>query len=736
MKFIKLTRATHGITKEGITRQHGTNIGERTAIGDHAPGYNPGAYQVSETTTTHYVPGLEETLGWSRTDTGTLPRSENQAHEHRHTPGIGHSGGTHSTGDLGIGHKPKLGGILEKDTCVRKNTGEDVRPVHYRDEVSHPTGGGVHGIPLSKEGIAEHHGTHICGDYSGPGAYQVFDPKTTHYVPGMEETLGWSRTDTGTLPESEVQPRAFRHTPDVHSSGIHSTGDSGVGHKPKIGGIIEKDSHVLGQDIHPANYQANVGDPAGADYKSAAGQHFGLEHGVTERHHGGTTMGRGSHIPVSKPVEYEPFDTTGSRYIPGQDETMGWSVTDTARSKLAEEQPFAPKNTPIMARQGHQRTEEMGEPGMLREVLDKRTVLEKDPHAPRDFGGESFPENYQSKVVDPTGRGGEEIGATPILHQLGKMSIHDESTRESDLTMKTVGQQERLFRPNLGQTPSTGSHDQFSPEPVTKPQFDTTTIPSGLGLLREEENKPESYTDMISSAASELTSKAKQATGSVTSKLGYGGTHETPTNQQGSAEYGETRAGRLEHERGEDRSVAGSIGDYGKKVVSTVYDKVAGLGSGSGVGPEHEHDVGSTLPSDKGVSVKEYLADKLKPGEDDKALSKAISEALPLHKSKERTIGLGEGDEVTEVTKVVIKGRVTESEEVAKSLGRSEDKDYDGLGPGLATPGKSVMDRICDAAGSWFNTSGDPGIESDHHTEEGNERTQGYAAAREVREAQ
>ncbi|KAL9240451.1 hypothetical protein vseg_014669 [Gypsophila vaccaria] len=860
---------THVITKEGITRQHGVHIAERTAISGHAPGSNPGAYQVFETTTTQYVPSQEETLDWSRTDTGTLPRSENQPHERRHTPGIAHSSGTHSTGDLGIGHKPKLGGILEKDTHhVRKDVTEDVRPVNYQTNVGHSTGvgkervgrqhgtdigrgseasgpggyqvfdpkathyepgqeetlgwsrtdtgtfhgsedqprahrhtpdvhssgihttgdsrighkpklggilekdahmrkdvgddirpanyqatvghptGAAHGVSLGKERIGRQHGTDIGGGSDG-GGYQDFHPKTTHYVPGQEETLGWSRTDTGTLHGSEDQPRMHRHTPDVHLSGIHSTGDSGIGHKPKIGGIIEKDSHMLGQDIDPANYQPKLDDSAGAGYRSAAGQKFGLEHRDTGRHYGsnmrgGAAMEEGSYSPVSQPLERQTFDTTGSRYIPGQDEAMGWSVADIGRTKLSEEQPFAPKNTPIMARPGHHRTEEMGErgrlrempsrpghhrseemgePGKLREMLDRRTNLEKDPHAPRDVGENRLAENYQSKVIDPTGRGGEEIGVTPILHQLGKMNVHDESTRETDSTMKT-GQREHLFGPGVGENQNlyTGSHDQFSPEPVTNPQFDTI-MPSSTRSTGEEEHKPESYTNMISSAASELANKAKQATGTVTSKLGYGG-------------YSETPEGRLEH--GEDRSVVGSIGDYRKKVVSTVqekiapvYDKVAGLGSsvsskvqGSDSAPEH--DVGSTTPTDKGVSVKEYLVDKLKPGEGDKALSKAITDSIPLHKSEENPVDVGNEDKVTEVTKVVIKGRVTESEEVANRLGRSEDKSYDGAGPGLASPGKSVMDRICDAAGSWFtNTTGDPGTrpESGDYTEKGDERT-------------
>ncbi|KAH9603483.1 hypothetical protein KSS87_009999, partial [Heliosperma pusillum] len=375
--------------------------------------------------------------------------------------------------------------------------------------------------------------------------------------------------------------------------------------------------------------------------------------GGTARQHGGNLGEGASHIPASKPVECQTFDSSTSRYIPGQDQTLGWSRTDTGRSEMSEEQPYVPKNTPVMAHSGHHHngvpgTRETRDPERkLGEVHDRTTNLEKDPQAPRDVGETRHAENYQSKVIDPTGRGGEEIGVTPIAHQLGKMSIHDDSTRKTDSDVRT-GQQEHL-QARLG-------NDQLSPER----QFDATRS-SGQGLLHEQEQKPESYTEKISSVASEIAHKANQATGTVTSMLGYSTSSETPTN------------------------------------VSTLP---------SGYAESHE---GQTVTPDKGVSLKEYLVEKLKPSEEDKALSKEN----PVEGGQEET---KEG--------VVVKGKVTESEEVANRLGRSEDTDYDGVGPGLASPGKSVMNRIMDAAGSWFNKSGEPQDESDDRTQEGDERTQ------------
>ncbi|XP_074282129.1 uncharacterized protein LOC141606748 [Silene latifolia] len=493
---------------------------------------------------------------------------------HDHNLGLQHTGGGHEEGEhKSVLKKVKAKAKKIKDTITGHGHGHDDDDDDDDDEMD--TDPNVHGAS-GKEGITGQQRTNTGAAIGGhdvsacnPGAYQVFDPTTTHYVPGQEETLGWSRTDTGTRLGPGNQPGILGHTPVIgHSSGIHTTGDLGVSHKPKLGGIIEKDSHVLkhgviGVDVNPGNYQAQVGDPIGRE-------------GGTARQHGGNlgeraTMEGASHIPMSKPLEYQTFDTSASRYVPGQEETLGWSRTDTGRSKLSEEQPYAPKNTPVMAHTGHHHNEVLGtgetrESGKLSEVLDRTPNLERDPHAPRDVGERRHAENYQSKVIDPTGRGGEELGVTPIIHQLGKMNIHDDSTRTSDSDVKT----------------------------------------------------------------------------------------------------GQAAAA-------------------------------------------------------KGVSVKEYLAEKLKPSEEDKALSKVITEALPLHKKQENPLEVGQGEKKE---KVVVKGRVTESEEVANRLGRSEETDYDGVGPGLATPGKTVMDRFMDAAGSWFNRSGDPRAEADDHTRDGDERTQ------------
>lgn len=65
------------------------------------------------------------------------------------------------------------------------------------------------------EGVVDAPGNKTEGDY------QTFDPKSTSYVPGQEETLGWSRTDTGGLNKSEELSNLSNNTStETHSGKI------------------------------------------------------------------------------------------------------------------------------------------------------------------------------------------------------------------------------------------------------------------------------------------------------------------------------------------------------------------------------------------------------------------------------------------------------------------------------------------------------------------------------------
>lgn len=191
----------------------------------------------------------------------------------------------------------------------------------------------------------------------------------------------------------------------------------------------------------------------------------------------------------------------------------------------------------------------------------------------------------------------------------------------------------------------------------------------------DETHQPDqsSYTDKITSVTSVVADKAAAAKNVVASKLGYSGEGgnvgaETPSSGEG----------------------------YGTKVASVVtpvYEKVKETGANvmtklpfSG-GTEETHQ-----GQDKSVSAKEYVAEKLSPGEEDKALSEVVAEKLHL------------GGDTTAEPK---KGTVTQSKEVEERLGGFPDPKSEGAikhGERYAEEGEGGMvDKLTGAVTSWIS---------------------------------
>lgn len=103
--------------------------------------------------------------------------------------------------------------------------------------------------------------------------------------------------------------------------------------------------------------------------------------------------------------------------------------------------------------------------------------------------------------------------------------------------------------------------------------------------------------------------------------------------------------------------------EYGKKVANMVLEKVK---------PRGRVEEGEKV-ADKGVSVREYLVEKLRPGEDDKALSEVISEMVHGTKEEEEEKKIMKGER-----KMVERIRQT----MASLLGASpeHDKQQEGVG--------------------------------------------------------
>ncbi|XWS37832.1 hypothetical protein CRYUN_Cryun19dG0079200 [Craigia yunnanensis] len=388
------------------------------------------------------------------------------------------------------------------------------------------------------------------------------------------------------------------------------------------------------------------------------------------------------------------------------------------------EKPLAPQITPVPSSHKSKddnptKTFVHGQeeyPGQPKVNLQRPKGLEEDPAAPKDTPDAYTTTNYQTKVIDPTGKGEEATGITSILHSLDKMNTHDEQDtgREHNFPPGTNHRSSELSFP-------TGFHDQLSSKPIAPLPTETTEnsplVSETMDTTKLQEHphniasdKPSnqsSYTEKISSVTSAISDKAVSAKNIVALKLRYGEKDQIPANES--------------HE-GQDAIKQLSAIDYGKKMAITVtekltpvYEKVAEAGStvmsklhGPGSGAATE--VGTEdQEQDKGVSMKGYIAEKLKPGEKDKSLSEVISDAL--HKRK-----------AYPEKETMARGKVTESEEVARRLGTRDERE-ERAGSGSAnSPTKGVVDKLKGAVGSWLGTGEESqGIQQAHDSSYGTE---------------
>lgn len=93
--------------------------------------------------------------------------------------------------------------------------------------------------------------------------------------------------------------------------------------------------------------------------------------------------------------------------------------------------------------------------------------------------------------------------------------------------------------------------------------------------------------------------------------------------------------------------------------------------------------------ADKAISAKKYLCEKLKPGEEDKALSEVITNALQKKKPPKR-------------------GKVTVSKEVAERLGLEQQNKREGedaVAAGEESRGDGVAEKLQNAVSSWLGKS-------------------------------
>ncbi|KAJ9539647.1 hypothetical protein OSB04_026153 [Centaurea solstitialis] len=300
--------------------------------------------------------------------------------------------------------------------------------------------------------------------------------------------------------------------------------------------------------------------------------------------------------------------------------------------------------------------------GQPRGSIGKSIGMVEDPNAPKDPSrAGSDPSNYETKVTDPTRTGGKEAELSQIQHSFDKMGIHGE--------------------------PEPKRFDSNHPENL--PRDTLTGNPS---------SRSGSYVEKISTSASAMADKAADI---IASKLGFPEkmpspeTHEAAKKPGPATEYAHKITDKVTETLA---PVYEKVVDAGSSVISKVQGSVSSVsgqpqtqGSVSGQPQTVEKQNGA----DKGVSVTEYLAERLRPGDEDKALSEKITNAF--HRGNG-----GESEKKTGEDRRHL-GVVTESEEVRQRLG------------GVGDP-RGVADRVKDAMGTWFGGNAPQGtIASSNH---------------------
>ncbi|PQQ01576.1 hypothetical protein Pyn_27761 [Prunus yedoensis var. nudiflora] len=392
--------------------------------------------------------------------------------------------------------------------------------------------------------------------------------------------------------------------------------------------------------LEPMDYSGSMGSVLGG-HEEISGQP-NVNFGKTSE------MGGGLHAPQNTPVsslgEYKSKITDpGHTSAHGKEGHLGQSRVDTTPvSSLGEHKSKVtdPSQTFASGNEGHL--------GQSRVNLDRPRGLEEDPYPQAHT-----PSNDQNKVTDPTNAGSEDVGITPIRQSLDKLNINA-GTEQSSYTDKAISAKNAVAS-MLGYGGNNDQHGDIKPQACTassnaggggdeqKPHQNLSTGSHDQFSAERPSNQSSTYTEKIPSATSAISDKAISAKNVVASTLGYGGNNDDDDHQEVTAKPGGSTSPE-QHDKGVSESKAGQ---------------------------------------EKGVSVKDYFAEKLKPGEEDRALSEVISESLHKRKAEDPALPVG---------------KVTESEEVTRRLGpdcgieRVEQSSY----------GKMVSDTVKGAVGSLF----------------------------------
>ncbi|XP_058205908.1 uncharacterized protein LOC131319581 isoform X2 [Rhododendron vialii] len=473
--------------------------------------------------------------------------------------------------------------------------------------------------------------------------------------------------------------------PGSESAGNFVHGDGGHMGDPKIS---SETPAAMEEDPYKPDYQSKVADPTGAG---------GEEAGINSIMKSFNKLNVDDGEPESKPISERAPET----YTESQDHFSQEPILPT--STINPDDPGS-----ISKSFDGDKPEDAPLDNVTNLSSNQSSYAQKIPYADKAIAAKNVVASKlgYGSTEDPTTspkatQGGEEIGKPGMTTDYGQKIVAPESFNKVN-----ADDGEPESKPISERAPETytESQDHFSPEPIPP----TSTInPDDPGSISKsfDGDKPEdtpldnvtnppsnqsSYPEKISYATSAITDTAIAAKNVVASKLGYGST-EDPTASPKATQGGE---------------------EIGKPGTTTVYEKVSNVGSSvvskvRGTGTKQDQGVEGQDQGDEGQDqgVKGYLAEKLRPSDDDKALSEVISDTL--HNRKQEVDGEEEGENQKPAV-----GTVTESEEVRERLGSDEGNrgmtETESKAAANASPtGKGMVESVKGTVTSWFSRGGD-----------------------------
>ncbi|KAK1256998.1 Low-temperature-induced 65 kDa protein [Acorus gramineus] len=300
----------------------------------------------------------------------------------------------------------------------------------------------------------------------------------------------------------------------------------------------------------------------------------------------------------------EEPEKTIEQTLEGQEEHLGRSEVHLGNPEPLQEDPnklsavvassanyqaktTAPSSTVFESTTAHTLEGQGEHPGRSGVHLGNPQPHQEDSN--KSSASEASPANYQAKTIDPLSTGGAEAHVNPITHSFQEMKFSEEPEKTTAQTLE--GQGDHLI----------------NPQPLQED-------PNQLSVVVDS---PANYQAKTTSPLSKGEAEAHVSPHSIQEMEVYEEPEKTEDSPRGSHDQFSPTSPPSEPTPTQEKPEPSAA--------STVSEVVTGE---TAQGPE-----------ENGVSVKDYLVGKLSPGEEDKALSEVISEAMQRREEGEPLVG-------------------------------------------------------------------------------------------------